>query len=96
MSQYPPAADPADLASLRLLHGGPVSFEVCWVKENGVPVSAWVLLYSQANRARYDALYDESPNPPVTRAEALERAGATFYPRCMLNTSKALSQTLFL
>jgi hypothetical protein len=83
MSRYPPAADPADNNTLRTLHINrvPFSFETCIVKENGVAVSAWVMRNTEINRARYNAIY-ESDNRPATRMEALERAGATFFPRC--------------
>ncbi|KAG4442977.1 hypothetical protein IFR05_001508 [Cadophora sp. M221] len=82
MSPYPPAADPADNNSLRRFYRSGVSWpiEVCFIKENGVPISAWVMRNTDINRARYNAIYD-SENPPTTRAEALERAGATFFPR---------------
>jgi hypothetical protein len=83
MSLYPPAADPADNEILRRLDnsGIPYSMEICFVKENGVPVSAWVMRNTEVNRARYNAIY-ASVNPPITRIEALKRAGATFFPHC--------------
>ncbi|KAL2064784.1 hypothetical protein VTL71DRAFT_3923 [Oculimacula yallundae] len=81
MAEYPPAADPADIDSLRALHQVkfPTRLEVCCIKENGVAVSAWIMRHTKRNLSRYNEIYD-SENPPATRAEALERAGATFYP----------------
>lgn len=67
--------------------------EMCFVTENGVPISAWVMRETEANRARYNAIFD-SLTPPTTRAEALERAGATFSPSCRLHVVKASSLTL--
>ena len=81
MSQYPTAADPADIMSLRKLYEDPIAFEACFTKENGVKVSIWVMRNTEINRARYNAIYD-AENPPAARMEALEKAGATFYPRC--------------
>lgn len=81
MSQSSINPHSADNASMRPFYGLPVSFEVKYIMENGKQVSAWILRNTEENRERYEALY-ESDNPPATRAEALERAGATFFPRC--------------
>jgi hypothetical protein len=56
--------------------------EAAFVKENGVTTSFWIMRETKENRARYNELV-ASDNPPRTRIEALERAGATFYPHCM-------------
>lgn len=81
MSLYPPAADPADNLTLRAVWArASEPFEIKFMRDN----SAWIMRNTAVNRARYNANYDLSPNPPTTREEALERAGATFYPRCRL------------
>lgn len=71
----------ADNASLRPYYGQSLKIEICYIKENGITVSAWVMRDTTDNRERYIALY-ESDNPPATRAEALEKSGATFFPHC--------------
>jgi hypothetical protein len=81
MSDNPINPQSADNASLRPFYGLPLQCEMKLIKEDGKVVSAWLMRETPANRGRYNALYD-SDNPPATRAEALERSGATFFPRC--------------
>lgn len=80
MSSNPLDPQSATNAALRPYYGTPIQFEICIVKDGSQ--SAWVMRETIENRARYNALFDQDPNPPSTRQEALERAGATFFPRC--------------
>ena len=85
MAQYPVAHDPADNASLRQKYreGQGVPMRMAYVKENMIPTGGlWVMQNTEANSARYMSLFD-SENAPTTNIEALEQAGATFYPHCM-------------
>jgi len=50
---------------------------------DGRYLSLWVLRNTPENLARYSDLFN-SDNPPRTEAEALERAGVTFFPAFML------------
>ena len=84
MSQYPPALHPADNESLRPLYHTSIQTMLTSVKyPDGRPYSLWVLRNTPENLARYYDLF-ESDNPPRTQADALEQAGATFFPICML------------
>ena len=85
MAQYPVAHDPADNASLlqKYREGQGVQLRAASVKENMIPTGGlWLMQNTKANSARYMALFD-SENAPTTNIEALEKAGATFYPHCM-------------
>jgi hypothetical protein len=60
-----------------------LQMKMAFVKENKIPTSAvWNMVQTEENLARYFAQF-ESDSPPMTEAEALERAGATFFPHCM-------------
>ena len=84
MSQYPPALHPATNKTLRPLYHTSIPTMATAVKyPNGRPASLWVLRNTPENLARYYDLF-ESDNPPQTQADALEQAGATFFPICML------------
>lgn len=84
MSQYPPACHPADNASLRPLYkqGGLMNMQR-EVKNPDGPSSLWILRNTPENLSRYRDLFD-SDDPPRTQVEALQRAGATFFPICIL------------
>lgn len=90
MSQYSPAFHPADNDSLRPLYGGSFpTMETAVKHPDRRPASLWILRNTPENLARYNDLF-KSDHPPRTQAEALERAGATFFPVCMLPTSPRL------
>jgi hypothetical protein len=95
MSRYPPAQHPADNASLRPNYGGPCHLELAFVKgDKRVSNGLWVMRLTEENRARYNRIYD-SDTPPIIRIEALERAGATFYPHCIETFSYALRSSSY-
>ena len=57
--------------------------KIVFVKENKIPTGAvWNMVQTEENLARYFAQF-ETDNPPTTEAEALERAGATFFLHCI-------------
>jgi hypothetical protein len=83
MSQYPLSHDPADNASLRPKYGKMLQMKMASVKENKISTGAvWNMVQTEENLGRYFAQF-ETDNPPKTEAEALERAGATFFPHCI-------------
>jgi len=83
MSQYPQAFHPADNDSLRPSYGKSIQTLEKIVRNTDRPDSLWILRNTPENISRYQDLF-RSNNPPTTEAEALERAGATFFPVCML------------
>lgn len=85
MAQYPVAYDPADNASLlkKYREGQGLPLRVAVVKENKIPTGGlWVMQNTEVNSTRYMSLFG-SESVPTTNIEALERAGATFYPHCL-------------
>jgi hypothetical protein len=92
MSGYPTAQHPGDNASLRPYYGKSHSYEVAFVKGNNPPNGLWLMRNTDENRTRYNQIFD-SDNPPKTRIEALERAGATFFPHCIYLLFYTLGQS---
>lgn len=81
MPIYPIAQHPGDNASMRL-HDRPPPTVSGSVKVNGVRTTAiWFMAERPESRARYNVLFS-SETPPASYAEALERAGATFFSHC--------------
>lgn len=84
MAKYPVANDPADNASLlqKYREGQGLPLRTAYVKENMIATGElWIMQNTESNAARYMSLFD-SEDIPTTNVEALERAGATFYPHC--------------
>lgn len=87
MSQYAPPIHPADNVSLRPHYGKPMQFGQRAIKDTqGNKTGERLLLFlNPETMARYDALFDDDPNPPTTEVEAYQRCGATLFPHCKLN-----------
>ncbi|KAH8602189.1 hypothetical protein B0O99DRAFT_605866 [Bisporella sp. PMI_857] len=80
MPQYPVAVHPSDNASLWPYYGSGLHFQCKFIRYgDGRPPSLWLLRNTPESLACMDALFN-SDDPPTTRPEALERAGATFFP----------------